>query len=217
MPGLTVRLRPREADSTCMSEESGRIRDTDDLRQDVADRRRRAGEAVGRTSSVPVALFGPCDPMVEARLLDDAIQLLRHMSVHDAPPNSSDEAPPQLPENEITSDDVRDLLGRLKEIASEDTPDLLENLPQESLCILADIAMTSSGLARHRATLGLRSTLENLWDDEDTDLEVMQQMVSLLDDVSRQHASTLVFKTLRDSAARAVEKRTSQSIGPEGE
>ena len=152
----------------------------EELRRNVAERRQRTREAIGQTSSVPLALFGPCDPMVEAQLLDNATQLLRYMGVHEMTPPKPGEQPSDLPENRITDDDIRALFAELPETEQQTPPDLLEDLETESLWMLLDIAVTSLGSARAFAAEGLRRILERAWADHRMERDTLASIIEVL-------------------------------------
>ena len=196
-----------------MAEERGRA--SRNLTERVAAQRRMVGERVGRTSSVPLAVFAPCDPMVEAKLLDDAISLLRHMSVH-AKPEISSVPPPDLPENRVTAEDIAALLKSSGEIARQEAPDLHENGAQEWLWMMADIAMLGPPSAQARATEHLATALSELCESTHVDEQVLTELARMLQDACGRDDRPDVFEALHDAAARALDSR-SDGAPPDGD
>jgi hypothetical protein len=126
----------------------------------LAARRRAAGRAVEQASGIPLALFGACDPMVEAKLLEDAMQLLRQMTVDtELMPTSP---PPDVAANAVEPADIEALVRGLAGVAAEPEPDLLEGAAVERLWVLLDIAVAGTGVARQRATAQLREAMLDL-------------------------------------------------------
>jgi hypothetical protein len=184
-----------------------RSADPDHLREDAAAKRQRAGDVVGRTSAVPLALFSPCDPMVEAKLVDDAIELLRHMNVHEGPRTAEFEPPAELPENEITPAHMRALLGRLPDIERATLPDLDECRDQERLWILADIAMLGTGRAAARATELLGEGLADLWSSDGVDAATLASLAQMLREADARPKASQVFRAIRDAAEDVLDQK----------
>lgn len=175
------------------------------LKKDAAARKHEAVEFVQRSSGVPLAMFGTCDPDVESKLVDDVVwQLLRHMDLDSSA--LPEDAPPEiLEENKISTDDIRELIDDLDEVATDAPPDLLEHLPQERLWILLDLVREGSGLARQRATVELRDAMHHLRDWEGINAEVLRQLIGVLRTASEHHDKTVLFQALQMAAERALQ------------
>lgn len=170
----------------------------------MAARQRAVGQEVERTSGIPLAIFAACDPMIEAKLIEDAMQLLTKMNVDAALVPTS--PPPDVAANAIRPEDVDALLSSVTEVHDEAEPDLLEDLAVERLWVLLDIAVVGSGVARQRATAQLRQAMLDLRQCEGLETPHIEELAAMLGEVGADDMS-LLFKTLQLATRRALEQQ----------
>ena len=181
---------------------------TDELKRDLETKRQSVGQTLEHTSGVPLAAFSACDPTVEAKLIDDSIVqiFLHHMNKETAfvPSEKPQESSRDKP---VIAADIQALMAAVDEIEQEPAPDLLENLAQERLWILADIAKHGGGLARQRATAELRETMNRVLEWDEASTFVLEQLVQLLGEASQRGDMPVLFSTLRLVAKRALREQ----------
>jgi hypothetical protein len=108
-----------------------------------------------RASSLPTAMFGAADPMLEARLAEAAETML--LRLQEPPPElASDDATGEQRLEEVTTEELRPLARRLANGPSA-PPDLEPGLAAEYLAILGDACATGEPSVRAAAHQRLRS------------------------------------------------------------
>ena len=178
--------------------------DSERVHEDLAARHRAVGKAVEQTSGIPLAMFAACDPMIEAKLIEDAMQLLTQMTVDAALLPTS--PPPDVAANVIEPADVEALLRDVTQDVDDSLPDLLGGSAVERLWVLLDIAVVGNGLARQRATAQLREAMQDLRRCEGLETPHLKELASMLGSVDSDDMS-LLFQTLQLATRSAFEQQ----------
>ncbi len=181
----------------------------EDLKQQVASTGQRVRQDLSKASTLPVDTFDTCDPMVEAALADSAVQIfLRHMTAIRANiDGTSDDETADMPQPEqISQDEIDQCLAAIAVASQVETPDLLANLDDERLWILADLSRFGTGLTRHRATKELRSFLTDVWNDK-VHVEMLQDLVQALHACNEQGGASALMQVLMMAASNSLERR----------
>lgn len=180
-----------------------------------AERQRRVGEDLRRTSSVPGEMFDACDPVVEAHLLDDDVvrKLLARLNSADqsrAAKRLAAVPPGDLERNRVTPEQIEEFFASLREPTTVEVPSLNEGFAQERSWILIDLARNGSGIARQRATRELRESMRDLSARDGFDRRMLERLVELLDE-ARAAGAPVLFDTLRGAARSALERLDSET------
>jgi hypothetical protein len=178
------------------------------LEQQLAETKRRVGDDLRRTSSVPGEMFDACDPVVEAHLLDDGVvrKLLSRLNSVDqsrAAKRLGDAPPTDLERNRVTPQEIEEFFASLTQAQPAEPPNLADGLAQERSWILIDLARNASGLARQRATRELRESMRDLASCDGFDRSMLVRLIELLDEACAAGAP-LLFDALRRAAQRAL-------------
>lgn len=170
-----------------------------ELHETVERVQRRIRGELQNTSSLPVAMFNACDPMIEAVLAHAASTVfLEHMLT------SAD-----LHVMEITGPAVEDVrphemqaLGR--QLAAEDEqgpPSLMGGLTRERLWVLLDLVVKGSAQARIGAATRLHETITEILDPGQLDPMLLGQVASLLQEACLRDDMPSLLRDLLDQAA----------------
>ena len=179
-------------------------------------RRQQVEADLRKTSGAPVAMYGSCDPMVEARLADDVVRIvLHHMNREDGRTKLEPAKPGHRAGSEATPDrsgshgdadleqsEIQALFDALNDVSMP--PDPLELLDSERLWVLADLSVHAGGIARQRATHELREAMRRFVNPATTDNTLIEQLHSALTDARQQTSLPLILETLHRATARAL-------------
>lgn len=130
------------------------------------------------TSSLPVAMFDACDPMMEAVLTQAATTLfLDHMRLA-RHPDLGDRGSQWV--EDVDPTEIQALCTRLAAEEDHDPPSLRSDLTRERLWVLLDLVVAGSPAARATAAARLHETLGEILDPAQLDPMLLEQVTALL-------------------------------------
>lgn len=183
----------------------------DQLRRDLEARRQQVEADLRKTSGAPVAMYGSCDPMVEARLADDVVRIvLHHMNREDSRADvQRAERPEATPDRsgargdaDLEQAEIESLFDALNEVSSP--PDPLELLDSERLWVLTDLSVHANGIARQRATHELRDAMRKFVNPQLANLDLVERLHAALTSARQKDGLPLILETLHRATARAL-------------
>lgn len=123
-------------------------RELPDLAEEVAQRRRQIRAMTEELTGAPASMYHVADPMVEAKLLDEIFDLLRHLGDGDPRSANPRDSLPEHDDNGISRDDIDNLMAWVDAMPPAVSAELFEGAGQEESWILASMALEASGKAR---------------------------------------------------------------------
>ncbi len=182
------------------------------LTQALSGVRRKVRGQLRDTSSLPVAMFDACDPMIEAVLAQAAANLfLDHMGLAAA---LEDREPGEQRVETVRPEEIRALCQHLVGATEVSPPSLMGGLTRERLWVLLDLVVTGSPAARVQAATRLHETITEILDPASLDPMLLGQVASLLQEAClRDDMPDLLRDLLHRAAGRQVDH---QDAGPRG-
>ncbi len=189
-------LNPREE-----NQPAGMGHPVDHLRQVVRGR-------LQDTSSLPVAMFDVCDPMIEAVLAQAAANLfMDHMALTTDPDQFE---PGEQRVEEVRPEEIQALCRKLAGESEPESPSLMSGLTRERLWVLLDLVVCGSPGARIQAATRLHETITEILNPSELDPVLLGQVAALLQEACiRDDMPTLLRDLLRQAAGRQLDNTES--------
>lgn len=180
--------------------------DPQSLRGMLRQVKRQVARDLRDTSSLPPGLFESGDPMLEAALVQAAVEVfMGHMTLEEEAPVGPWTGGACRREH-VSDQDVRDCIAQLSAMPVEPAPDLLAGLGEERLWILIDLARNGSSLGRHRATRELRAGMSTLARRDGVDVTLLRVLTQLLEEAMERGEMPVLFRTLHMAAQRGLQE-----------
>ena len=175
--------------------------------------RREVRGELGDTSSLPVAMFDACDPMIEAVMAQAAVNLiLDNMSLS---AGLEEREPGEQRVENVDPQEIQALCKHLVWTTEVSAPSLMGGLTRERLWVLLDLVVTGSPAARVQAATRLHETITEILNPASLDPMLLGQVANLLQEAClRDDMPDLLRDLLHRAAGRQVDR---QHAGPERE
>ncbi len=165
------------------------------------------------TSSLPVAMFDVCEPMIEAVLAQAAADLFMDHMVLTTDVDQLKAGRQRV--EEVRPEEIQALFRQLAGESEPERPSLMSGLTRERLWVLLDLVVCGSPGARIQAATRLHETITEILNPAELDPVLLGQVAALLQEACiRDDMPTLLRDLLHQAAGRHLDNTGSGEATP---